>query len=55
VSFYDPDHSDDKDREILLGYSNKARLLLVAFSLRDDTIRIISARKSTKCEAEDYA
>lgn len=55
VSFYDPDHSEDEDREILLGHSNQARLLLVVFTLRDDAIRIISARKSTRCEAEDYA
>jgi len=55
VSFYDPDHSKDDDREILLGHSNQARLLLVVFALREDVIRIISARKSTKREAEDYA
>ncbi|MFV2056725.1 MAG: BrnT family toxin [Thiohalomonadales bacterium] len=55
VIFYDPDHSDDEDREILLGHSNQARLLLVVFTLREDTVRIISARKSTKREAEDYA
>ena len=55
MSFYDPDHSEYEDREILLGYSNQARLLLVGFTLRDDVIRIISARKSTRREDEDYA
>jgi len=55
VGFYDPEHSEDEDREILLGHSNQARLLLVVFTLKNDVIRIISARKSTKREAEDYA
>lgn len=55
VAFYDPDHSDDEDREILLGHSEQGRLLTVSYTLRDDVIRIISARKATNHEAEDYA
>lgn len=30
IAFYDPVHSDDEDREILIGHSNQNRLLLVA-------------------------
>lgn len=55
VSFYDPDHSDDEDREILIAQSNRSRLLLVNYTMRDETIRIISARPVTRKEARDYA
>ena len=55
IAFYDPDHSDDEDREILVGHSDLGRLLAVSYTLRNDAIRIISARKATHREAEDYA
>ena len=55
IAFYDPDHSDDEDREILVGHSDLGRLLTVSYTLRDNAIRIISARKATNREAEDYA
>ena len=55
IAFYDPDHSESEYREILIGHSNNGRLLLVVYTLREDAIRVISARKATKKEAEDYA
>jgi uncharacterized DUF497 family protein len=55
VAFYDPDHSEDEDREILIGHSNQGRLLLVIYTLREEAIRLISARKATQREAEGYA
>lgn len=55
VAFYGPDHSDDEDREILVGHSGPGRLLTVSYTLRNNAIRIISARKATHREAEDYA
>ena len=55
IAFYDPDHSDYEDREILIGHSEQGRLLTVNYTLRDNTVRIISARKATNHEAEDYA
>ncbi|MDE0513764.1 MAG: BrnT family toxin [Gammaproteobacteria bacterium] len=55
IAFYDPDHSDDEDREILVGHSDLGRLLAVSYTLRNDAIRIISARKATHREIEDYA
>ena len=53
---YDPDHSDDEERFILLGLSHKLKILTVVHCYRDDdqNIRIISARKSTKKEAKQY-
>ncbi len=53
----DPDHSDEEDRFILLGLSTTLRLLVVChcYRRRDESIRIISARKATKPEAVVYA
>jgi uncharacterized DUF497 family protein len=53
--FDDLEHSDDEHREIIIGYSTLRRLLLVCFVERvDDTIRVISARRATKQEINDY-
>jgi uncharacterized DUF497 family protein len=53
---YDPDHSEDEDRFILLGQSCNFKVLTVVHCYRDDenNIRIISARKSTKNEEKQY-
>jgi uncharacterized DUF497 family protein len=53
---HDPDHSKDEDRFVLLGMSRKPRLLLVCHCYREDDqlIRIISARKATRAEAQQY-
>jgi uncharacterized DUF497 family protein len=53
---YDPDHSEDEDRFILLGQSCRFKVLTVVHCYRDDenNIRIISARKSTKNEEKQY-
>ncbi|RXJ69177.1 hypothetical protein CRV08_03995 [Halarcobacter ebronensis] len=53
---YDPDHSEDEDRFILLGLSYKLKVLTVVHCYRDseNNIRIISARKSTKKEEKQY-
>ena len=52
----DPDHSEDEDRFILLGYSSSMRLLVVCHCYRTDesVIRIISARKANRHEAASY-
>ncbi|HLB43303.1 MAG TPA: BrnT family toxin [Gammaproteobacteria bacterium] len=54
VAFYDPDHSEDEDREIMIARSNHNRMLLVCYTIRDEKIRIISARLATKREINDY-
>ncbi len=53
---FDPDHSQDEDRFILLGYSCTSKILTVVHCYRDDeqNVRIISARKSTKHEEKQY-
>jgi uncharacterized DUF497 family protein len=55
TAFYDPDHSEDEDREILMGHSRQGRLLVVIYTLRDDAIRIVSARRATRKETKDHA
>ena len=56
LQFHNPDHSQDEDRFLMLGLSFKLRILLVCHCFRQDNsvIRIISARKATKKEAERY-
>ncbi len=56
IRFFDPDHSEDEERFILLGMSYKLRVLVVCHCYRknDTIIRIISARKATKNEAKNY-
>jgi len=53
----DPDHSRDEDRFILLGLSQKIRLLLVChcYKENDQVIRLFSARKADKAETIIYA
>ncbi|NJP10751.1 MAG: BrnT family toxin [Leptolyngbyaceae cyanobacterium RU_5_1] len=53
---YDPDHSQDEERYILLGMSSLFRVLVVCHVYRqgDECIRIISARKATKPEQQQY-
>jgi uncharacterized DUF497 family protein len=53
---HDPDHSQQEDRFILLGFSAKLRLLIVCHAYRenDELIRIISARKATANERKQY-
>jgi len=55
VVLRDEDHSDVEDRFYAIGFSDKQRLLTVCFAYRGEMIRIISARKATKQEAEIYA
>lgn len=52
----DPEHSEQEDRFIILGLSNKANLLIVCHCYResDTVIRLISARKATKTESKYY-
>lgn len=53
--FDDVEHSEEEQREIIIGYSTLRRLILVCFVERfDDTLRIISARRATKNEIKDY-
>lgn len=52
--FDDPVHSTGEHRELLVGHSRRARLLIVSFAELDGRIRIISARRTTRCERQEY-
>ncbi|MCK9637264.1 MAG: BrnT family toxin [Methylobacter tundripaludum] len=51
---HDPDHSNDEDRYLLFGVSLKGNHLVVSFTERLETIRIISARQMTRQERNAY-
>lgn len=50
----DPDHSEAEQRYVLLGMSNRRRLLVVAFAERPPRTRLISARRATRQERRRY-
>ena len=56
IQFFDPEHSESEDRFILLGTSFKLNALVVCHCFRRDetVVRIISARKADKDEAQVY-
>jgi len=54
LTIYDPLHSDEEDRFVLIGSSYKNRPLVVVHTERGDNIRIISARKANKNERKYY-
>ena len=50
----DPDHSITEERYVTFGVSERGRLLVVAHTDEEETIRIISARIASKGERELY-
>ena len=54
TTFPDPDHSIEENRYIIIGRSKFGQLLIIAHTDRGETIRIISARKSTRPERRFY-
>ena len=50
----DPTHSRYEGCLLIIGHSAAGRLLLVAFTERDDQIRIISAREASAREHREY-
>ena len=54
LTFWDPDHSEEEDREITIGRSARQRVLFVAHAAREGRVRIISARQATRQEQRQY-
>lgn len=56
IEYFDPDHSENEERHLMLGLSYRLRVLVVSHNLRKNgsEIRIISARKATKKEQKVY-
>jgi len=54
VDFYNPKHSFNEHRYIIIGQSNQRRVLIVSYTERHDRIRLINARELTPGERKDY-
>jgi hypothetical protein len=54
LTIYDPLHSDEEDRFVLIGNSSRNRLLVIIHTERGNAIRIISARTAAKNERKQY-
>jgi uncharacterized protein len=55
MTFDDPDHSNDAQRFVTIGWSSRQRVLFLAHADREpDRIRIITARKATRRESNEY-
>ena len=56
MQYFDPDHSEDEARFILLGLSTRLRVLVLCHCFRESelVIRIISARRADKSEGRTY-
>jgi hypothetical protein len=54
LTIFDPRHSEQEERFILLGNSIMNRLLVIVHTERSGRIRIISARKATSKERIQY-
>ena len=56
IQYFDPDHSENEDRFLLLGMSIKPQILVVCHCFRESEtlVRIISARKANKSEEQVY-
>jgi uncharacterized DUF497 family protein len=54
VTRYDPLHSQEEDRFVTIGYSDRYRLLVVIHTERGYNTRIISSRPATNQEKKYY-
>jgi hypothetical protein len=54
ITIPDPEHSGQEERWLDIGLSSQGRLLLVWYSERGESIRIIGCRKATKAEYKGY-
>ena len=56
ILFDDPDHSDDKERFLIIGRISNLNVYVVShcYKEKNGAIRLTSARKATKKEKETY-
>ncbi|MCD6397043.1 MAG: BrnT family toxin [Spirochaetaceae bacterium] len=56
IFYFDPEHSENEDRFLLLGMSFKLKTLVICHCFRQEEkiVRIISARKADKSEEKVY-
>jgi len=54
ITFPDPEHSVKEDRYLVIGLSDKYKVLIISHTYRNEIIRIISAREATLRERKFY-
>ena len=54
LEIYDQGHSGDEDRFIAIGAIRRGVVVVIFTERQDDVIRLISARRATRREAELY-
>lgn len=54
ITIDDPNHSTDEQRYVVIGTSEKGRVLVVSYTQRAGGIRIISCRRATRSERRQY-
>ena len=52
--FEDEEHSEQEDRVLALGRTDQGRCLVIVFTIRKNTIRVISARDANRKERDAY-
>lgn len=59
--FYDPlaihvedEYAEGEERWIAIGMATINQILVVVYTVRDDEIRLISARRATRHEVKEY-
>ncbi len=46
VDFYDVDYSAEEERYLIVGKSNRGKLLIISYTERQDSVRIIQCQRS---------
>ena len=54
MNMSDRDHSEDERRYIVLGVSDRHRVLVVCYAEIEERTRLISARRATRSERNSY-
>jgi len=54
TTILDPKHSSDEQRFLAIGMSIDGNLLVVSYTEREERIRLISCRKATRVERNNY-
>jgi len=54
MTYPDVEHSSEEDRFLIIGATKTGKVLVVSHVFREDSIRIISARKATANERAFY-
>jgi uncharacterized DUF497 family protein len=54
ITISDPDHTASEARFLDLGLSHRNRLLVISYTERGETIRIMSARRASRSEQKHY-